>query len=253
MTRETGCRRSIPLLRRLARDFAIGATLSSAALAGSAAPAHGATVLAQTGPANNGGVASSSDIRTYDDFRLDTGASINQIAWTMSTLFGRVTGNFSIVFATTQGLFPGSVLYSANVTATSTNAGDFTQAFTVDLPTTVTLPGNTDLFLSIYRTDGQFYWGRADDTPTSPGVSSSTPWRAFAVSNDSSGWEIQTANLAWSLGGTSIVAGGIPEPATWALIIIGMGLVAGAMRRNHRRPRPAKSSPIATKETWCEV
>ncbi len=37
----------------------------------------------------------------------------------------------------------------------------------------------------------------------------------------------------------SLNAGAIPEPASWALMIVGFGLVGGAMRRSPARPRPA--------------
>jgi len=37
-------------------------------------------------------------------------------------------------------------------------------------------------------------------------------------------------------GFTNVVSGGVPEPATWAMMIIGFGLVNGAMRARKRKP-----------------
>jgi hypothetical protein len=43
------------------------------------------------------------------------------------------------------------------------------------------------------------------------------------------------ANLSWQLSGRTIAAA-VPEPATWAMMLVGFGLVGGAIRSSRRRP-----------------
>jgi len=44
----------------------------------------------------------------------------------------------------------------------------------------------------------------------------------------------------------SILSGAVPEPATWAMMITGFGLVGGAMRRRPRKLLPLQTSPLVS-------
>lgn len=56
---------------------------------------------------------------------------------------------------------------------------------------------------------------------------SNKPWGYVATNN---------ANLSWRLSGNTI-AGAVPEPATWGMMMLGFGLVGGAIRSTRRKPK----------------
>lgn len=85
-----------------------------------------------------------------------------------------------------------------------------------------TLPGTSADFFSTWKMTGIAVTDLAGN-----------PIRPFSLESGS--------GVDWSslLPATPPVAGAIPEPASWALMIIGFGLVGKAARRRHRAPEPS--------------
>jgi hypothetical protein len=211
----------------------ISLLLAAAILA--SAPASAATLLEQTGLINGGAVTSTDDTPSFDDFSLSDAATINSVSW-WTQLNGPTTANFTIRFTTTAGFYPdlGNVLYSQTVSATSHTVGVSTEKFDVDLPVAAFLPGQTNLFISI-TSDLVFYgwWGLAGDPP-SPGVYGDS--KTMVTYRDDNPILV-AANVAWALNGSFGVAGpqgDVPEPASWALMLGGFGMVGGALRSRRK-------------------
>ena len=103
---------------------------------------------------------------------------------------------------------------------TSSASVDFTSAYLTD--------GVTNYALSLLFSFGSLEsWG-LDDTLLGPGT------YTLVINGNNSG--------TGSLGGTVTIQEAVPEPATWAMMILGFGAVGFAMRRKRK---PALISQIA--------
>jgi hypothetical protein len=91
----------------------------------------------------------------------------------------------------------------------------------------VTLEGGASSLFSISETDNDF------TTAAFFGFSSATALQSVEVwSSDVAGGPIGgRANLVDNLAISRIPTGGVPEPASWALMILGFGLAGSVMRR----------------------
>lgn len=96
---------------------------------------------------------------------------------------------------------------------------------------------NVDAILSVYN--GATFLGSVsvsanmnDTADQFIGLSSTDPFDRFILSysNDNLFRYIDDLQL-----GTADVAGAVPEPATWAMMLFGFGLVGGAMRRRKQQ------------------
>ena len=89
------------------------------------------------------------------------------------------------------------------------------------------------------------YWvGFATDGFSAMRGSAPTPLAKYAFGTDSGGWsESGYLTVGVRIAGTPAVDGAIPEPASWAMMIAGFGMVGGAMRR--------KKALIVTKVSYA--
>lgn len=53
--------------------------------------------------------------------------------------------------------------------------------------------------------------------------------------------------------GAPVAVGGVPEPATWAMMLGGFGLIGAATRRHRPRARASNSNPIIGGRTSCAI
>jgi hypothetical protein len=93
--------------------------------------------------------------------------------------------------------------------------------------------------LSLFDTSGNFVqsWSGNDllgDTSGSPTNPNGNPLikLVFGSANEAGHLEFSTNQIAFETGTFSL---GVPEPGTWALMILGFGLVGGALRRRQRQ------------------
>jgi hypothetical protein len=95
--------------------------------------------------------------------------------------------------------------------------------------------GSVDLF-NVTETDNDF------TTAGFFGVSSTTALQSVEVwSSNTAGGPIDRANLVDNLAISRIASGGVPEPASWSLMILGFGLAGAVMRRRVAGAREALS------------
>jgi hypothetical protein len=193
-----------------------------------AAPSFADPLVGQISTPGQGGALSSGSFRYYDDFRLSGDATVDTVSWW--SLDGSVqTGTFNILFTDVSGFAPGpTILYSTTLSATSM-AGSGLSKFVVALPTPALLAGNTNFYLSIYRTDGSFAWSGASG-PSAPGIFNGE----VSYGTHPGGGGLAGLNLGWQLDGHYDVVTAVPEPASWAMTILGTGLLGATSRRRRR-------------------
>ncbi len=95
---------------------------------------------------------------------------------------------------------------------------------------TFSMPTNEDYYILGFlfgQTNGQldfFHTAKLQQIDLAP---------QYGLTSDDGGALVRGAN------GTFTLAAGVPEPATWAMLILGFGVVGGAMRSRRRALRPA--------------
>ncbi|MBO9671681.1 MAG: PEPxxWA-CTERM sorting domain-containing protein [Sphingobium sp.] len=188
-------------------------------------PAFSAVVLEQLVPGNPQAVTSSGVLRMFDDFKLGANATIKSISWWEQGIAPK-TGTFEILFTKESGELPSSTVSVGSVTATSVIDGAFSTKYTANLPVGVALTAGTNYFLSIYRTDGDFFWA-AKLTGGVPGVFNGDAYSILRVEGYDMGAGV---NLGWSLNDAAL-PWAVPEPASWAMMIAGIAAVGGVLRR----------------------
>lgn len=189
-----------------------------------AAPSAEAGIIYQQSPAANAGAQGSyGPARAFDDFKLTTAAKVTGVNW-----WGNNWGaadSFVIGFYLNNGstIYPASTpFYETTVTATKDSG-----YFEADLPTPVDLPGNTDLWISIYDQSGQFDWLIASGA-SQPG----SLGEGLSVQRWASGDRLGGFDNAFVLEGDPI---GVPEPSTALLLAGGVFGLAGLARRRRAR------------------
>ena len=204
-------------LHKQASIVALGAALLAAM------PVRAQTVV----PAS---VKSSSEFSSFpDDNAIDQDARSEVSDWAAN---GTGAG-------TTLQIDLGSIytLRSANVTDRVTSGG-FGEQFvggTTDFTTAFTFQGYTD---ATFTTTLGAAYSFVKPVPVSPSMPSDFAFSAalpgltsrflLYTVDAARGGNVGLSNLTFE---TMSVAGGVPEPATWAMMIAGFGAVGGAMRR----------------------
>jgi hypothetical protein len=212
------------------------------ALAASAPAGAKAAILLQQPPAlpNPPAAVSSSDfnVQAFDDFRLPADSVVQSLVWWAQDV-GTATETFNIGFySTALGGFPptpGSAIYSATVTATSTHIDNTSvSVFQANLPTPAALPGAADLWVSIFDTSPglNFAWAAATGT-ASPGALPA----GLSTSRLANGtFSLGALEPAWQLN-DSLIPGlptAAPEPSGLALLAVGvLGLLVVARWQRH--------------------
>jgi len=227
---------------RATKLFFVGA-LGAAALS---APAFAETVYDQPGTtaACAGACWTSSfgdgvGFQAYDDFSLTADANVTGATWR-----GFIQGpdsngpvdpaiqDWTISFSADNSGAPGSVLYSHTFAAadvSTTFLGDSTfngtvhvYEFHVDLPGGFAATAGTTYWFSPFATQEHFYpffsWSPA------AAQTGGTTYQIFRPNGDTF---VRPGDRAFSL------QAGVPEPATWAVMLVGLG-GAGAMLRRRR-------------------
>lgn len=126
----------------------------------------------------------------------------------------------------------GALLTQATVTSSST----LLDSFRYTLVPSYQLQAGTTYVVGAFR-----YAGSGETYATAAGSGSSAPGISFVQARYNDSGAFAFPNLAVNTGGyfganalignRVEVAGGVPEPATWATLILGFGAVGGAMRR----------------------
>ncbi len=194
-------------------------------------------------PANAGGYSDQVDFRWASPFSLSSNSTVDTVTWYGSSFTGGdLTGvGFDIDFYANDASGPGSPVPGANVahfsgTPTFTDTGSLNRyqyevyVFSLDV-TPLALSASTPYWVSVAShgnaADTQFIWEK-----------SSVPTVALSV-NGGTTWSPNGEGTAFSLiGSVNPTGGSAPEPAAWALMIVGFG-GAGAALRRRRLPAQA--------------
>jgi hypothetical protein len=65
------------------------------------------------------------------------------------------------------------------------------------------------------------------------------PIYQYQLSQDALQFQPHIGDLAWRIDGTGLGIRGVPEPASWAMMLLGLGALGGAMRARRRAPAKA--------------
>ncbi|HEY1879515.1 MAG TPA: PEPxxWA-CTERM sorting domain-containing protein [Caulobacteraceae bacterium] len=162
---------------------------------------------------------------TYDDFHLGSAADITTVDFTGSYFNppsqGTITAFTLNIYADNAGQ-PGTLLYSANVSGTGNetflgNFGDPT--YTYSVPTNFNAAAGTTYWLSVVPDLGfppQWGWNTATG-------GDNLGWQDFFGTRSQNG-----SDFAFTL------LGGVPEPASWALMLCGFASLGAALRSRRR-------------------
>ncbi len=207
--------------------------LSVAAITTSATAASASTVFVNV-PLDNtlpgGSYSATTGQMVANPFTVAADSAITHVTWYGVGLAGAnvpFTDFTAIFFGDSSGL-PGTLLASTTGVATDVNTGlvDINfhpiHLFGMDIPTFNALAG-VDYHVSISDAGPyNFAWALAQGC-----------CQEITGSLQSGNWFIngQPAQQAFTLSGAGPVSGGVPEPASWALTITGLGMMGAVLRR----------------------
>lgn len=236
--------------------------LVAAATGLSAVPAQADTLLAQQDYDNPAYIAPGVGVVASDDIEeTATAGAWNAAGWSGTYVANRSTGNpAGLSFATLSGLAPNSAvrigsgvlgfLESWDSTDGGCCAPDYLDIFingtlvaslTANnaLGTVEDYSGATELFDGVESNFVQHFGG--GDTLID--FSTASFANSFADANGNWTLAAQARGAGWQGGGDegwgidnwsiygTIAQAGVPEPSTWAMMILGIGVIGGAMRR----------------------
>lgn len=163
-------------------------------------------------------------------FLLASTTEITEATFYGAALGGSLPTVFTVQFFSSLNNLPSAELYSSNATGTAVSAGvtDNYGAAVFAITTSITpftaLAG-VKYFFGVSDVAGHSY---------NFGVESSSSGVGAQTAGGIGGYYSLPHSEAFSLSGTSAATAGIPEPASWAMMLVGLGSV-GAMVRRQRR------------------
>lgn len=191
--------------------------LTAALLATAAVPASAATII-DTGIGRAGARPVNTTTTLLGQFTLGGATRIESIE-----TYGRVVSSGSALYSiyANNGNVPGALLYSATTALVASGQIGYTgiSGLAFDL-----LAGT--YFVGFGQGSRSFTAYVRESAPNPLGIEGAFKPKGYVPTND--------VNLSWRISGQPIAAD-VPEPATWALMLGGIGLVGGAMR--YRRGR----------------
>ncbi len=217
----------------MARRFTLALCVSAAfAVTAIAGPSNASSVLYSQALDNSGpgGLYSSDPTQiAADPFVIAGGGAIDQASWYGVALAGIPYSDFQVRFYADAGGAPGAVLSTFVGTATHTPTaltdgyGLIVDQFTLALPTFTAAAGVTYHFSVADTGPYNFIWAHSNFC-CSTHLSGGSGWFPSLGSTNGS--------RAFGLSGPEAAsAGGVPEPASWALMLGGLGLVGSSLRR----------------------
>lgn len=210
----------------------LGISLAAVAAA-TAGSANASVVFSQPYDGGSNAYSSQNDTNSfgnfatvYDNFTLAGTATIGNVAFTGGFFNpnspGPITG-FTVNFYSNAGGQPGALLSSTAVSGDGHQAligdtgGVFMANYSVD--TNFTATGGTQYWLSVVPTLGfPPQWGWAQS-----GTGDGVEYQDFFGSRSQVG-----SDAAFTL---STATSAVPESSTWAMMILGVGMIGGTMRR----------------------
>jgi hypothetical protein len=194
--------------------------LSAMAIA-AASPSQAANIIDQNAPANTVFMAQFNQNNLAQSFQ-QTAGNVSGAGYFLQNGVGSGLANLTIGLWTLLPNQPGASLLASASGSTSTN----NRWFDVFWPAVTVTPGAT-YFLVFSSSNGSY--GISGDT--SNGYANGN---TFANSGFQSFAGFDYTFRTYS--DDSVLTGAVPEPATWLMMILGFGMVGGAMRYRQRHP-----------------
>jgi PEP-CTERM motif-containing protein len=201
---------------------------------GLAVPASAGVVYDNGTPNGTSGNFATSWVQA-EDFSFASGTSVQGAGVFIATFGAPWDGSFTYYLFADSGGSPGAVLASGSVSPTvaptgytSITPGD-TSLFTFDFNSPFDAAGGTTYWLGIHAA-GDFnsidgpYWSNTAGNGTSTGHES----QGGTFDN----WSDNGTEHAFYLTG---LVSGVPEPSTWAMIILGFGVAGMGLRRSRAK------------------
>lgn len=191
--------------------------------------ASAATVYSNGVADNNNGHLISFGYTSADDFRLAAASTVQSMTFNTLSLSPVTALTYSIFAAGNAG--PGTLLttgpaQSLLYTATGGTLYGYNKGLvSFNFASAFAAAANTTYWVGLNSSQNEIYWATAADNSTANAVQkSSANGATFANINQ---------QLAFTLG-DGAATGAVPEPATWAMMLLGMSAVGYAMRRKSK-------------------
>lgn len=179
--------------------------------------------------ASGGGIFSSDAQRVVDRFSLSSGGKITSVKWFGSSFRDEPFTAFAARFYDISGNQPNFLLQGTAGVANAANTnlidayGKAVFEFTLSIPAFNAAAGVEYFFgIADLTQNGNFIWERGVGSCCAVVSENGGPFIP-----DSSG----RTSFAFSLHGDAALIAAVPEPATWAMILLGFGLIGAAIRR----------------------
>ena len=201
------------------------AILAAALLSASVSAAQGATVFDQGPPNTAGGIRG--DLLNIDDFTLSASSLLSGATFYLGYAKTDNT-NLSIsysLYADGNGT-PGTLLQSGSATPLITDLGPANENYTFN-------SWAFSFASPIQALADVRYWigvQQGSDRVAVAQLPGGNPGAGAVYANNAGSYNPTGTGLAFSLQGTPVSAP-VPEPATWGMMILGLGAVGFAMRR----------------------
>lgn len=206
------------------------ALVFAAAAAAAASPAAAVTLYDQGPPLQVSGLRA--DLWSADDFTVSTNSLLSGATVYLRYAEPNIRIGIDYALYADNAGRPGAILLTGSATPTVTplaavNADGPTDVWTFNFASPTLALANTRYWLGVSQgSDRQAFATVSDGGPAG------RPLISFAGSNPSGYQDFGSRGLAFSIQGTAVaVTPGVPEPATWALLIAGFGGIGVAMRR----------------------